>query len=123
MRLFYSLRFGRWHAIGEPPGQCPRASDIALVLTAAHSSQQRGKHYLRAGVEYRHLGGQLVTISGNQFNFSSFTLCFQSGFRESSTQYEFYCASRDANQYWQCCAHHWQYLADGLKRYIVCDLE
>lgn len=33
--------------------------------------QQRRNHYLKAGFEYRHLGGHLVTISGNQFNFTN----------------------------------------------------
>jgi hypothetical protein len=32
---------------------------------------QRGAHNLKAGFEYRHLGGHLVTMSGNQFNFSN----------------------------------------------------
>jgi hypothetical protein len=38
---------------------------------STHISQQRGKHFLKAGLEFRHLGGHLVTITGNQFNFTN----------------------------------------------------
>jgi len=33
--------------------------------------RQYGAHYFKAGMEYRHLGGHLVTVVGNQFNFTN----------------------------------------------------
>lgn len=40
---------------------------------AVNMSQQRGKHFLRAGFETRHEGGKLLAVQGNQFVFNSTT--------------------------------------------------
>jgi hypothetical protein len=46
--------------------QLPNAASFHV-----NASQQRGRHYLRAGFELRHEGGQLLAIQGNQFVFNS----------------------------------------------------
>ncbi len=69
---------------GSTPSGSPNASLLSLGSPGNHwqqlpnaasfhanVSQQRGQHYLRAGFETRHEGGQLLAIQGNQFVFNS----------------------------------------------------
>jgi hypothetical protein len=48
--------------------QLPNAASLSVKLL-----QQRGKHYIKTGFEWRREGGQLLAVQGNQFILNSAT--------------------------------------------------